>query len=77
MGVRDHGEVVEWLMAPASKADERDERSESSNLSLSATNATRAMLRCGCRAYRRRKAARSAQRLEGSNGAKLHKKFLE
>ena len=31
----EHGEVVEWLMAPASKADERDERSESSNLSLS------------------------------------------
>ena len=32
----DHGEVVEWLKAPASKAGERDERSESSNLSLSA-----------------------------------------
>ena len=31
----ERGEVVEWLMAPASKADERDERSESSNLSLS------------------------------------------
>jgi hypothetical protein len=30
------GEVVEWLMAPASKADRRDERLESSNLSLSA-----------------------------------------